>query len=233
MVIRPYNLRVTSVNLFLVFILCLAPFVIWPELDLIISGLFFHQDNAFWLGTSFVGFHLRNFIHQVMLLVGFFGLVGLAISFFRDNPMGIPNNDWWFVSLLYVIGPGLFVNYGFKEFWGRARPRQILEFGGDLQFTPVYQISDQCDFNCSFSSGEGAGATAMALSIWVLTAGMKNTSLKKVLRAGIATLAIIGICLRVVFGAHFTSDTLFSIFFVTGIALGLAYYFRPSGLTSE
>ncbi|MEO1562350.1 MAG: phosphatase PAP2 family protein [Pseudomonadota bacterium] len=147
--------------------------------------------------------------------------------------MLVPARDWWFVTLLYILGPGLLVNSVFKEFWGRARPRDVVEFSGNLDFTPVFQISDQCDFNCSFTSGEGAGATAMAISVWVLTNGLSDQTLKQRLRYGALILALIGIALRVVFGAHFTSDTLFSIFFVVTIALILAHFFKPSGLVSE
>ena len=233
MKISAYHLTVTPTGLLIAFIVLHLPFAIWPQLDLWFSSLFYHPVHGFWLGTSFVGSNLRHLIHQLMLLTGFFGIFGLAMTYFRNRPMLVPNNDWLFVTLLYILGPALLVNSVFKDIWGRARPRTVFEFGGSLEFTPVFQMSDQCDFNCSFTSGEGAGATAMALSVWVLTHGLQNKTLRFWIRAITLGLATTGILLRVVFGAHFTSDTAFSIFFVLAIALILARFLKPSGLVSE
>ena len=67
----------------------------------------------------------------------------------------------------FCFGPGLVVNGVLKAFWGRARPSQILEFGGAAQFTPPVQIADQCARNCSFVSGEASGVTMLAIAIGV------------------------------------------------------------------
>ncbi|MEM9212052.1 MAG: phosphatase PAP2 family protein [Pseudomonadota bacterium] len=230
MAIRIYGLTLTPVGLLIAFIALHLPFAIWPDLDLLISDLFYHPTAGFWLGKTWLGGTTRHFIHQLMLATGFFAAIGAILTFFYKRPMLVPNQDWWFVALLYILGPGLLVNSLFKDFWGRARPRNILEFGGDKTFTPVFQISDQCTINCSFTSGEGAGATAMAIGIWVLSAHLSDAGLRALLRRGALIIASIGISLRVIFGAHFTSDTLFSIFFVLAISLLLAVWLRPSGL---
>ncbi|MEO0342527.1 MAG: phosphatase PAP2 family protein [Pseudomonadota bacterium] len=230
---RAYQIPVTPQGLLIAFIVLHLPFAIWPALDLVVSGLFYHPVSGFWLGQSWLGSNLRHIIHQLMLATGFFGLLGLVMSLVYKRPMLVPQRDWAFVTFLYILGPGLLVNSLFKEFWGRARPRDVFEFGGDLSFTPVFQISDQCDFNCSFTSGEGAGATAMALSVWVLTHGLQDERLRHRLRSIALILALTGIVLRIVFGAHFTSDTLFSIFFVLTIAFVLARFLKPSALISK
>ena len=43
-----------------------------------------------------------------------------------------------------VIGCGLIANFYFKDNWGRARPINIQEFGGDKIYTKPFTISDQC-----------------------------------------------------------------------------------------
>ena len=53
-----------------------------------------------------------------------------------------------FIALGLVLGPiigcGLIANFYFKDNWGRARPYQIEEFGGNLIYTPPLIKSDQC-----------------------------------------------------------------------------------------
>ena len=44
-----------------------------------------------------------------------------------------------FVALSMAIGPGLLVNGLFKEFYGRPRPREVIEFGGQREFAPVWE----------------------------------------------------------------------------------------------
>ncbi|THB75916.1 MAG: phosphatase PAP2 family protein [Desulfobulbaceae bacterium] len=41
-----------------------------------------------------------------------------------------------FLVLFLVIGSGVMVNVIFKEYWGRPRPRQIVEFGGVADYIP-------------------------------------------------------------------------------------------------
>ena len=66
-----------------------------------------------------------------------------------------------FVLATFALGPWLLVNGVLKEFWGRARPRALLEFGGRSTFSPAWWISDRCNRNCSFASGEAASAFCM------------------------------------------------------------------------
>lgn len=44
-----------------------------------------------------------------------------------------------FVALSMVIGPGLLVNGIFKEYYGRPRPREIVEFNGQREFAAVWE----------------------------------------------------------------------------------------------
>ena len=57
-----------------------------------------------------------------------------------------------------VIGCGLIANLYFKDTWGRARPINIQEFGGDKIYTQAFVKSDQCERNCSWISGEASAA---------------------------------------------------------------------------
>lgn len=63
-----------------------------------------------------------------------------------------------FVVLAFLIGPGLVVNTVFKDHFGRARPVQTIEFGGQLPYTPPGKPAQSCARNCSFPSGHAAAA---------------------------------------------------------------------------
>jgi membrane-associated phospholipid phosphatase len=111
--------------------------------------------------------------------------------------------DSLFGLLALALGPGLLVNGILKEVWGRARPREILEFGGDATFTPVWWLSDQCDGNCSFVSGEAAAAFwVLSLAFVVPPAWRRLTASVAIAFAGAVSLA------RLAAGGHFLSDVL-------------------------
>ena len=124
-----------------------------------------------------------------------------------------------------AVGPGLVVNGVFKDHWGRARPRDVVEFGGTKTFTPAFVISDQCERNCSFVSGHASLPFALAALGFVLRRR------RRAIYAGAAVFGgLVGFG-RILQGAHFLSDVIFSAVFVFAVAYLLAYYvFRlPSG----
>src|SRR5262249_21775368 len=101
-------------------------------------------------------------------------LVGVSAIYVLNRLMGwkilgVDGRRVLFLYLVLIIGGGLIVNFTVKDHFGRARPRDVAEFGGTKLFTPAFEISHQCTSNCSFSSGDAAGgffaiALAMALS---------------------------------------------------------------------
>jgi lipid A 4'-phosphatase len=71
-----------------------------------------------------------------------------------------------FLVLAGILGPGMVVNWGFKDHWQRARPYQVENFGGTQQFTRAAVMTDQCNNNYSFVSGHVAcGALFAALML--------------------------------------------------------------------
>ena len=57
-----------------------------------------------------------------------------------------------------MLGPGLLVNLTLKNHWGRPRPIEVAQFGGDKQFVAWWDPRGTCDGNCSFVSGDVSGA---------------------------------------------------------------------------
>ena len=79
-----------------------------------------------------------------------------------------------------ALAPGLLTNVILKSHWGRPRPIDVVEFGGDQHFVPWWDPRGDCPDNCSFVAGEPSGR--------VLDAGAG--------RAGAAGLAAARLCGR-------------------------------------
>ncbi|MFD0916655.1 phosphatase PAP2 family protein [Pseudahrensia aquimaris] len=158
-------------------------------------GYFPLIEDAFMRQIRIIGYVIPLGLMVIMLLWG----LGNLIAGYN------PNRRNWQAPLAGTIagllGPLIIVNLVLKTFKGRARPYQVDTFGGDAQFTLPGTITDQCDFNCSFPSGEAAAATWMLVLVPFLPASWRRNSLAIIL------FLIIAISfLRVAFGRHFTSD---------------------------
>lgn len=116
-----------------------------------------------------------------------------------------------------IVGPGLIVNGVLKEFWGRPRPWMTEAFGGWMPFVEAGAIQGMCERNCSFVSGEGAGAG------WLLCLTVLFPP--ELRRPAFAVLALIGATMaymRVMFGAHYFSDALLGYLLSVTVFVALA-----------
>lgn len=175
-------------------------FMVFPLADLAVSRwfaegqVFVLAEQPFLLALRGLSREVTRYIIWAMVLL--IGLRTVAPKRYRFCPPHKP----LFVLMSFAAGPGLVVEI-LKVLIGRARPRDLLEFGGSADFTPVWQFSVACSRNCSFPSGEAAAAAA-ALSLLVLVPVK--------LRGGAAimlTPCLVFIAFnRVLFGAHFLSD---------------------------
>jgi len=183
-----------------------ALFLAMPEIDLMIARAFHAPE------TGFVGQRLGwvHALRQVFIVLYFgtvaLGLAGLALTW-RGRPqwLQLDRTHWLFLAVCLAAGPGLVANLVFKDQWGRARPKQIVEFGGSKTFTPPLLLASQCKRNCSFVSGEAAStyvvfyAAAVLLPQWSAPLVIAGTV------GGLATGLI-----RMSQGAHFLSDIIFA-----------------------
>jgi len=206
-------------------------FTLWPGIDLWASGLFYAPGQGFPLAGSLLVSAVRHTLRIVMTLfpVVTLGLLLASLSGFR--PWAVPPGLWGYITALFLAGPLLIVNIVLKNTWGRARPDEIVAFGGDAAFTPALRVAHECARNCSFVSGEGAGATALGIAMVLLApyvlarwpAGRRRKAL------GWALLApAVAIVLRVATGRHFLSDTVFAILIVLAVAAALRPVFVSS-----
>ena len=192
----------TAVVLTLVFSIL---FTVYPEIDLYVSRLFYDAQEGFFLKKSSVVIFLYDSIEVFVPAFIFFCFAGLFFIRIRKKTyFGLGYAGILYLLIALALGPGLIINGILKEFWGRARPSTVAEFGGKLDFTPALVPSDQCHSNCSFASGHAsAGFFPMALAF----AFPRNK--KKFLAAGIIYGCLAGFA-RIAQGGHFFSDVVFA-----------------------
>jgi lipid A 4'-phosphatase len=192
-------------------------FVAFPGIDLWFSGLFYDSVTGFpdskGEGWEFMLKGVPWLVYGAVIFVTILWGAGRVLK------VSFPGIDGGRVAYLYtsiLLGPALLVNGVFKANWGRARPIQIEQFGGDAVFSPAWVISDQCSSNCSFSSGHaslGFWTTALAL---LVPPPHRTLAMAAAMTFGV----LVGMS-RIVVGGHFLSDTVFSGIFVITINLVL------------
>jgi lipid A 4'-phosphatase len=191
-------------------------FKAFPGVDIYVSRLFF--DGSFYLR----GRWWAAFMHESMgYFLGF--CLAAVVALYVWNKLskrkfcGVDGRRVVYLFLVLIVGAGLIVNVVLKDNFGRARPRDIAEFGGSRQYTPPFVLSGECDKNCSFSSGEAAGGFfSLAL---VLALSRRRALLVAATGFG----AVVSFC-RIATGAHFFSDTVVSFFVMLIVAEVLYYY---------
>lgn len=189
-----------------------AVFVLFPGIDLAVAGLFHAPGGGFVLrGTWFE----RLFYHSVPVLMYGVGLGLLALPAARHlagRPPGrVGPRQAAYLLLVLALGPGLIVNSLLKEHWGRARPVQVVELGGDRAFTPAFLPSDQR--GGSFSSGHAAAAA------WLVVVALVAARRPAPWAGAAAAYAVLVGLARVGAGGHFLSDVVVSFFIVALSAL--------------
>ena len=127
-------------------------FILFPEIDIWFTSLFYHPANKFYLKD----FSLFIFLNKSVGVLTILFVVMLIICWMmKKKPFNLTRKKIIYLFLLLVLGPGL-VAAVLKDHWGRARPAHIEQFGGTDELTPALLISEQCDRNCSFISGHAS-----------------------------------------------------------------------------
>jgi len=197
------------------FLLFAAIILAFPMLDIRISRVFF-DSNTFW--EQWWQKALKEGLGYMMTTS--FAIVCIIYArnrLLKRNTCKVDGRRVVYLLLVAIVGAGLIVNVAFKNNVGRARPRDVAEFGGPKQFTPPFVTSDECRTNCSFSSGDAAGA------FFAIALAKALTRRRRYLMIAIGFGALVSFA-RVSAGAHFFSDTVVS-FFVMLIVADVFFYY--------
>ena len=196
-----------------------ALFLLAPGIDLWASGLFYRPGEGFFLANLGVVRALYRSVPWIVMAQAVGISLLLILGWWRGREIaGIGLKQGVFVLLVLALGPGLAVNTVLKDHWGRARPSQVVEFGGPRDLTAAPLPANACDKNCSFVSGHASvGFALIALSF--LATGRRRRAIGA---TAVAAGALIGFA-RILKGAHFLSDVVFAGLIVCGIAWLLAW----------
>lgn len=191
---------------------------LFPEIDLAISSLFFEQGKGFYLNNVPIFKAIYKSVNLLVPLITLAVVGGYLYQFFRKKEFKTFNKRALiYLFLVFSIGSGMIVNLGLKEHFGRARPAQIIQFGGDKAFTPEAVINDKYIGQCkSFSCGHCSFALGFLAFYflfrkpWILLVTL-----------GYGLLVSFG---RIAQGGHFFSDFIFS-FIVMFFSAKIIYYY--------
>lgn len=182
-------------------------FVIFPQIDIFISSLFYSSQEGFFMkGTPIetVLYHSVGPVLGLSLALPIFIWIYNLVA--KKDLLHVNKKVIFYLLLVLAIGPGIIVNDILKDHWGRARPAETTIFGGHKEFTPAFVLSDQGGH--SFSCGHNAGAFFL-IALALLATKRKALWMSLALSYGVAMSFI-----RIAAGGHFLSDTIVSFFIV-------------------
>ena len=158
-----------------------------------------------WCPTTMVTASRQLFMGIFLVIALATLAAGVRIVRSERKLFGLAQARCWFMIAVLIVGPGVVTNLILKDNVGRARPRDVIEFGGNKMFTPPLTVAHECPRNCSFVSGEASSMFAAFFALALLLPQYRLALLATALSTGL----LAGI-VRMVQGAHFLSDILFA-----------------------
>lgn len=194
------------------------------EIDMLVSQALYtetHEDlNLGDLGPWWAIYLLGTLFSMTL---GFGGLVvWLYYKFTRQRSIVAHVGVFFFLGLL--VGPGLIVNAILKPIVTRPRPHHVVEFGGDHEFVPVGNLGFS-NYSKSFPCGHATLGFFLMIPGFLFLHRSQAIALSFI-GFGLVFGGVIGLG-RIVEGAHFVSDVVWSggfvylscvaIYFLTGL----------------
>jgi len=197
-----------------------------PQIDLGVSALFYDAATNRFMADGPLLDLIRKGVPPILYSALLFtALLWLGDRFVPGPRLNHPDGrQVLFLVLSLALGPGLIVNGILKEWWGRARPSDIVPFGGEATFTPPWMIADQCASNCSFVSGH------VSIAFWVVAFALLVPRRARTWAVAVALMFGVAVGLaRIVVGAHFLSDVVFAGIITVGVTVWLhrAMFLEP------
>jgi len=201
-------------------------FGLFPSLDLAVAAHFYPVRVS---GYAF-GWRLSPAlmtIHNIALNAGFVlvapAVIALVLKLLLPRMrMLVSGRATVFLIATMLLGPGLLTNVLLKDHWGRPRPIDVTQFGGDQHFVPWWDPRGDCPNNCSFVSGD------VATVAWTVAPAALVPLPYRALAYGAAlALTVFMAAIRIMAGGHFVSDTIFAgVFTFLTVWLGYALIYR-------
>ena len=202
----------------IVLILLVGIVSIGGSIDIYISGLFYLGEQQFLLQSYDVFTIIVRKFFLYLLIIYLFILP--AFSLFMPISKIYLNfkfnlKEVIFIFFTILLNLVVVVNMMLKNLWGRARPNDTIEFGGLDIHTHWFKISNACETNCSFVSGDASVGFSIILLYFITK---KQAFLWLALFSGF----LLGIT-RILEGGHFFSDVL-----LAGLLIFILSFYQSS-----
>ena len=205
----------------LIFFIIVLFLAIGSSIDIYISSLFYLGKQKFVLQSYFIltVIFRKIFIPLIILYLMVLPIISifLPIEKFYFN-FKLKSKEVWFIFGSVFFNLLIFVNLILKNMWGRARPNDILQLGGKESFSPWFELSNACNTNCSFVSGDAA----VGFSLIILFFITKN----KIFFWGSLVAGLSIGLIRILEGGHFFSDVIMSGLIVYLLTSVQFYFFK-------
>jgi membrane-associated PAP2 superfamily phosphatase len=173
--------------------------------DLKLSALFYRDGG--WPVGDLPFWHFLYLLNRIPAFAMAISGLGLALYGCCKPAWRQWRREGAFLMIVGLLGPGLLVNTVFKEYWGRPRPREVVEFSGKKQFLQPWQIGTPHNGR-SFPSGHSSAAFYMSAPYFPLRRRRPRLALGW-LAGGLAFGVVMSVA-RITQGGHFLSDTLWA-----------------------
>lgn len=181
------------------------------RIDFMWQDLFFNEQTGKWFLKNDL---IVNLIYEISPIPAFavfaISLIVVLTSIWkktwrRFNRIAI----CWL--LVMALGPGLIVNAVFKDWYGRPRPKHVNEYGGKMEFCPVWIVGEpgeEKSFPCGHAS-IGFYFMAGYFCWW----RRNRRAARRWLAGGLIAGTVIGL-VRMSSGAHWFSDVVWAGVFI-------------------
>jgi membrane-associated PAP2 superfamily phosphatase len=210
-------------------------FAVAPELEFALSRPWFditHQGQHFGLRLNPILWGVRDSGIWLSTILAAPAAGALVLKFILPRrKLLISGRAIVFLLGTLALAPGVLVNGILKEHWDRPRPIDVTQFGGTDSYVPWWDPRGDCPKNCSFVSGDVAGA------YWMLApAALAPPPWRALAYAGALAAGIGMSVLRMAAGAHFFTDVVFAgvfTFLIIWVVHGVIYRWPSTRLTDE
>jgi membrane-associated PAP2 superfamily phosphatase len=187
--------------------LAVSVFVRSSDLDLRIQAWVYEQGGQSWaLGEHPFWKAIYRFGVFPAVIVVLAALVVHGVSQVRRSLRPLRLLCWFWI-LTTALGPGVIANGLLKEYWGRPRPRELVEFGGHRQFEPVLSY-DASSGGKSFPSGHATMGFVLMGGYLLLYRQRQRLAWAVLMTGGVGG-GLLGFA-RIAQGGHFFSDVVWA-----------------------
>ena len=203
-------------------------FNVYPEIDIIVSKLFF-KDNVFSLRGRYNGFiqFIDHFIQFGCISIWIIYIGYYTTKAIRKNGCTIIRKQLSYVCTIACGGSIALVHF-IKHHFMRCRPHYTDIFGGPAQFTNPWTYNTSAFVGQSSCLSFVSGHAAIGFLLYSIAFLYTNYDSRR--RYYIIIGSIVGGLfgfIRIIQGEHFLSDVIFSGYVVFFFAMIVAYILKP------